>query len=110
MALTVLFRRAGFQPAFLTLAPLFPRKFSLQPQRPAFRSDLFVAYTSVCVGQVFTAGPSSARLGLVAETAREVIILRKDGTIAIMDACKLSSKRLVAMTACAALPTLGIVG
>src|SRR5882762_5649356 len=70
MALTVLFRTAGFlKPAFLTLPPRSPRKFSLHLQSAAFRSGLFVAYTSVCVGQVFTAGPSSARHGLIGEPA-----------------------------------------
>jgi hypothetical protein len=37
-------------------------------------------------------------------------ILHKDGTIVTMEACKLSSKRRVATTACAALPRHGIVG
>ena len=36
--------------------------------------------------------------------------LHKDGAIGIMEACKLSSKRRVAATACAAWPTPGIAG
>ena len=38
------------------------------------------------------------------------IVLQRQGTIVIMEACKLSSRRRVATTACAVLPTPGIVG
>jgi hypothetical protein len=41
---------------------------------------------------------------------RAAIILHKDGTIVIMEACKLSSRQRVATTAYAALPARGIVG
>jgi hypothetical protein len=38
------------------------------------------------------------------------IVLRRHGTIVIMERCKLSSRRRVEWTACAVLPTPGIVG
>jgi hypothetical protein len=41
---------------------------------------------------------------------RRAIVLRRHGTIVIMEACKLSSRRRVEWTDCAALPTPGIVG
>ncbi len=39
-----------------------------------------------------------------------VIVLHRHGTIVIMEACKLSSRRRVATTACAVLLAPGIVG
>jgi hypothetical protein len=38
------------------------------------------------------------------------IVLQRQGTIVIMEACKLFSRRRVATTACAVLPAPGIVG
>jgi hypothetical protein len=38
------------------------------------------------------------------------VVLQRHGTIVIMEACKLFSRRRVATTACAVLPTPGIVG
>ena len=40
----------------------------------------------------------------------QAIVLQRHGTIVIMEACKLSSRRRVEWTACAVLPTPGIVG
>ena len=46
----------------------------------------------------------------LANCSTAAIVLRRHGMIVIMEECKLSSRRLVEWTACAVLPTPGIVG
>src|SRR5256885_12509393 len=74
MALTLSFRSAHVGPASEASLPdspatLLPVNSLSNFKVAAFRSGLFVAYTSVCVGQVFIAAPSSACPGLVGEMA-----------------------------------------
>jgi hypothetical protein len=45
-----------------------------------------------------------------AQLNSRAIVLHRHGRIVIMDTCKLFSRRRVATTACAVLPTPGIVG
>ena len=51
-----------------------------------------------------------ARIALPPAELSAAIVLQRQGTIVIMKACKLFSRRRVATTACAVLPAPGIVG
>jgi len=51
-----------------------------------------------------------ARIALPPAELAAAIVLQRQGTIVIMEACKLFSRRRVATTACAVLPAPGIVG
>src|SRR5882762_1429760 len=51
-----------------------------------------------------------ARIALLPAELVTAIVLQRQGTIVIMEACKLFSRRRVATTACAVLPAPGIVG
>jgi hypothetical protein len=51
-----------------------------------------------------------ARIALPPAELAAAIVLQRQGTIVIVEACKLFSRRRVATTACAVLPAPGIVG
>ena len=85
------------------------------PQRLVIHAGLFVRRVfSTAIGKrymasrchAYSAGPVGWHV--LAELAGAV--LHRHEGIVIMNACELSLRRRVAMTACAVLPTLGIVG
>ena len=58
------------------------------------------------IGDIAERGP----IDISNEPLAAAIVLQRQGTIVIMEACKLFSRRRVATTACAVLPAPGIVG
>ena len=86
---------------------------SLVQESPA---NAAVSYNADCAtlrdkaGAILSRIPSDGADCVTLDCTRRAIVLPIHGTIVIMKACKLFSKRRVATTACAVLPALGIVG